>query len=144
ALVIPPERIPGMHTMLACGRDDLARVPGDSNCELLESRRLGKGRLESGTLRETLLRVRAERQARLTQLPQPLRSQPRQVDEPAQGEQSLVRGDVGGRLLPPDVLLPGLQREDVAALARGVHRLADDPSGHAADEHLPCREEAVV
>src|SRR6185437_6809552 len=47
-------------------------------------------------------------------------------------------------LLPPDVLLPGLQGEDIAALARGVYRLADDPAGHATDELFACGQEAVV
>ena len=38
-----------------------------------------------------------------------------------QGEQGLVGGDVRRRLLAPDVLLAGLQSEDIAALARGVN-----------------------
>src|SRR5204862_4239204 len=104
----------------------------------------GKQRLESRPFLEALLRVRAQRQAGLPQLAQPLRPEPREIDEPAEREQRLVRGDVRGGLLPPDVLLPGLQGEDIAALARGVYRLADDAPRHAADELISCREEPVV
>src|SRR5204862_2053344 len=104
----------------------------------------GKQRLESRPFLEALLRVRAQRQAGLPQLAQPLRPEPREIDEPAEREQRLVRCDVGGGLLPPDVLLPGLQGEDIAALARGVYGLADDPPRHAPDELLASREEAVV
>src|SRR2546421_668356 len=43
-------------------------------------------------------------------------------------EQRLVRRDVRGRLLASDVLLTGLQGQDIAALPRGVERLADDPA----------------
>jgi hypothetical protein len=42
------------------------------------------------------------------------------------------------------VLLAGLQGQHIAALARGVHRLADDAAWHAADELAPRGEEAVV
>src|SRR5581483_3682598 len=41
-------------------------------------------------------------------------------------------GDVRRRLLAAYVLLARLQGEDIAALARGVRRLADDSAGHAA------------
>ena len=52
----------------------------------------------------------------------------REVHQARQGEQGLVGGDVRGRLLAPDVLLARLQGEDIAALSRGVYRLADDPA----------------
>ncbi len=42
------------------------------------------------------------------------------------------------------MLLARLQGEDIAALARGVYRLADDSPRHPADELLPGREKAVV
>ena len=42
------------------------------------------------------------------------------------------------------MLLAGLQGEDIAALARGVYRLADDPAGQASDERRPRGEEPVV
>ncbi len=144
ALVVAAERVAGVDTLLARVRDDLARVPSDADGKLLERCPIGKHRLESRPLREALLRVRGQRQAGLPQLAQPLRPEPREVDEPAEREQRLVRGDVRGGLLPPDVLLAGLQGEDIAALARGVYRLADDASRHAPDELLARREEAVV
>src|SRR5438874_12106522 len=133
-----------MHPSFASGSDDLARVPSDANGKLLERCLSGKQRLESRLLLEALFRVRAQRQAGLPQLAQPLRPEPREIDEPAEREQRLVRGDVRGGLLPPDVLLPGLQGEDIAALARGVYRLTDDAPRHAPDEFLACRQEAVV
>src|SRR6185295_18279055 len=69
---------------------------------------------------------------------------PRQVDEPAERQEGLVRRDVRRRLFAPDVLLACLQGEDIAALARGVYRLADDASRHPPDEGLPGREKAVM
>src|SRR5437867_2754799 len=65
------------------------------------------------------------------------------MHQACQGEQRLVRGDIRGRLLAPDVLFSGLQGEDIAALARGVYRLADDPAGQLADV-LPARREKPV
>src|SRR3954465_6144001 len=73
-----------------------------------------------------------------------LRAEPREVDETSERQERLVRRDVRRRLLAPDVLLPCLQREDIAALARGVYRLADDSPRHAADVILSRREEPVV
>src|SRR5919206_571814 len=70
--------------------------------------------------------------------------QPREVDEARQREQRLVGGDVRGRLLAPDVLLAGLEGEDIAAVPRGVSGLADDAPRHAADVVRPRGEEAVV
>ena len=59
-------------------------------------------------------------------LAQPLAAEQRQVDRGAQRDQALVGADVRGRLLAPDVLLAGLQREHEAAAALLVHGLADD------------------
>ena len=66
-----------------------------------------------------LLRVLAKAHAGLPQLAEPLRAEPRQMDEAGERQQRLVRRDVRRRLLAPDVLLARLQGEDVAALARG-------------------------
>ena len=62
---------------------------------------------------------------------QTLWAQPREMDEPGQREERLVRGDVRGRLLAADVLLAGLQGQDIGAPALDVGRLTDDPAGHA-------------
>src|SRR5581483_1366315 len=122
----------------------LARVPSDADCKLLERCPICKHELEPGAVLQLLLRVRGEGHAGLPQLPQSLRAEPRQVDEAAEREERLVRRDVRGRLLATDVLLPRLQGKDIAALARGVYRLADDAARHPPDEALPCREEPVV
>src|SRR6185436_6589655 len=94
--------------------------------------------------RDPLLRVGGERRARLPELPQPLRPKPAQRDEAGERKQRLVRRHVRRRLLATDVLLARLEREDEAAPALEVARLADDPPRHAADELLPRGKEAVV
>ena len=66
------------------------------------------------------------------------------MHQPGEREQRLVGGDVRGRLLAPDVLLARLQGQHIAALTRGVHRLADDPAGQPADVVGARGEEAVV
>ena len=66
------------------------------------------------------------------------------MHQPGEGEQRLVGGDVGGRLLAPDVLLARLQGQHIAAVARGVDRLADDPARQPPDELRARGEEAVV
>src|SRR5581483_6337151 len=71
-------------------------------------------------------------------------TEPGQVDEASERQERLVRRDVRRRLLAPDVLLARLQGEDIAALARGVYRLADDAAGHPPDEVAARSEEAVV
>src|ERR1051326_7889943 len=90
--------------VLACRPNDVARIPSDAYRKLLERCPVWKHQLEPGVLLQPLLRVRREREAGLPQLPQPLRPQPRQVDEAAEGEERLVRGDDRRRLLAPDVL----------------------------------------
>ena len=44
-------------------------------------------------------------------------------------EQHLAGADVRGRLLAPDMLLAGLEREAIRAVAAGIHRHADDAAG---------------
>lgn len=60
------------------------------------------------------------------------------------GEQRLGRADVGGGLIPADVLLAGLQREAVGVAAVGVPRDADHAAGHEPHQRLAAREEAGV
>ena len=45
------------------------------------------------------------------------------------GQQYLRGADVAGRLLPPDVLLAGLQGEPVGRVTLGVHAHPDQPAG---------------
>src|SRR5436190_21631391 len=119
------------------------RVPSDPHGKLLERCPSRKHELEA-RVHETLLRVLAEGHAGLPQFPHTLRPEPREVDETGERQQRLVGRDVGGRLLAPDVLLARLQGQDIAALARGVYRFADDASRHAADELAARGEEAIV
>ena len=53
------------------------------------------------------------------------------------GQQHLRRADVAGRLLPADVLFPGLQRQPVGRMAVGVHRHPDQPPRELALQTLP-------
>ena len=47
--------------------------------------------------------------------------------------QQRLRGtDIAGRLLAPDMLLAGLQRQPIGAVAAGIDGHADDPPGHGA------------
>ena len=52
------------------------------------------------------------------------------------GEQHLRGADVAGRLLPADVLLPGLQRQAVGDVAVGVHRDTDQAPRQLAGQPL--------
>ena len=141
--VVAPDRVAGVHAPLAGGLDDLAAAPPDAHAELLEGRLARERELGAGR-GQPLLRVLGERHARLAHLAQPLRPEPAQVDEAAEGEERLVGGDVRGRLLAADVLLARRQRQDEAAPALRVGRLADDAAGHPADVLLLARDEAVV
>ncbi len=114
-----------------------------ANGEFLERRPFGESELEPGPLKLGL-RVAGKRHARLPQLAQPLRAEQAQVNEPGEREQRLVRRDVRGRLLPADVLLARLQRQDVAALTRDVDSLTDDPARQSADVVGAGGEKAVV
>ena len=60
------------------------------------------------------------------------------------GQQSLRRADVGGRLLAPDVLLAGLQRQPVGLVATAVDRHADDPPRHLPLQGVLAGEEGGV
>jgi hypothetical protein len=70
------------------------------------------------------------RRALAAELGQPVGPQPAHVHGGGDRHQRLVRADVGVRLLAADVLLPGLQREDVARPAVHVQGLPHDPPGH--------------
>ena len=62
-----------------------------------------------------------------------------QVDRGGHGAQGLVGADVGGGLLPADVLFPGLEGEDKAPAAFGVGGLAHDAAGELAHHGLLSR-----
>src|SRR5439155_13380923 len=133
AFVVPPQGVPGVNSLCASVVDRLLRVPSDANGKLLERCPFRKQQLESGVHQATL-RILAEAHAGLPHLLEALRTEPGEVYEPGQRQQRLVCGDVGGRLFAADVLLSRLQCEDIAALARGVYRLSDDPARHATNE----------
>ena len=139
-LVVAPDRVAGMDAALAGGGDHLARGAADPDGELLEARPLREDERQP----EPLLRIRDEPHAGLSHLAQALRPEPREVHEPGEREQGLVRRDVRRRLLAADVLLAGLEREHVAALAVQVGRLTDDAARQPADVVDLRREEAVV
>ena len=129
-----------MDAVLARRRDHLARRPLQPDGELLEGRLAREGERQA----ELLLRVRGEARARLANLAQPLRAEPREVNEAREREERLIRRDVRGRLLAPDVLLARLQRQHVAAAPLEVRRLADDPARQPSRVLGLRRQEAVV
>ena len=129
-----------MDALLARRADRLLGGTSDAHCKLLERCPVRKHQWKP----ESILRIRREAHAGLPQLAQSLRAQPREVRQPGEGEERLVGGDVGGRLLAADVLLPGLQGEDIAAFTRGVGRLADDAARHAPDVVRAHGDEPVV
>jgi hypothetical protein len=67
-----------MDASLARRRDHLARRPPDLDRELLEGRLLRENERQP----EPLLRIRGQAHARLSHLAQPLRAEPREMDEP--------------------------------------------------------------
>ncbi len=132
-----------MHAAVARRADRVLGAPSGAYCKFLECCPFWKRRFEAG-VGQPALSVGGEAHAGLPHFTESLRPEPGKVNEPREGQQRLVRRDVRGRLLAPDVLLAGLQGQDIAALARGVERLTDDPARHAADEFLPCGEEPVM
>ena len=60
---------------------------------------------------------------------QPLRAVPRRIGGRDVGQQRLGGADVGGGLLPADVLLPGLEGQPVCRFAAAVDRHADEATG---------------
>src|SRR5436190_19988833 len=132
-----------MHARTASVANRLFRRPSDPYGKLLERCLFWKHELQAG-LAQAPLRVAREREAGLPQLTQPLRSEPREVDQPGQREQCLVRRDIGGGLLTTDVLFTRLQGQHEAALAFGIDRLARDPPWHAADELGSRRQKPIV
>jgi hypothetical protein len=110
--VVAPEDVAGVDTASAGLADDLLRGSSDANGKLLECCLFCKH--ESRPRRSFACSASAMQV--LPHLLEPLRPEPREVDEPARRQQRLVGGDVGGRLLAPDVLLARLEGEDIAAL----------------------------
>ena len=141
--VVAAERISGVEAARARLAHDVGGVPSDVDGKLLE-RCLIRKQSRYTVLLEPLLRVRGEGHAGLPRLAQAFRPEQREVHQARQGEQGLVRGDVRCRLLAPDVLLARLKGEDIAALARGVYRLADDPPREPSDVRVAGGEEPVV
>ena len=80
----------------------------------------------------------------LGDVPQPLGAVVHGVHRRDDGEEHLRGADVGGGLLPADVLLAGLQRQAVGGASGGVDRHADEPAGHRAAEVVARGEEPGV
>lgn len=59
-------------------------------------------------------------------------------------QQCLRRADITSRLIPPDVLLPRLQRQPVTVPACGIPRHPDHPPRHQPHQRLRAREEPRV
>ena len=138
--VVALQRVAGMDALGASLADDVFGGPSDPNGKLLECCLIWKHEREP----EALLRIGGEAHAGLPHFAQPLRPEPREVDEPGEREQRLIRRDVRGGLLAADVLFAGLQGQDIGALAVDVGGLADDAAGHAPHIVRAGGDEAVV
>src|ERR1700733_5123947 len=68
----------------------------------------------------------------------------RHKDVDHQRDQSLIRADIRGRLLAPNMLLASGEREHEAALAVFVSRLPGESAGHLADEFIFRGEDAAI
>src|SRR5712691_4983034 len=68
-------------------------------------------------------------------------SQKRHVDVGGERHQSLVGADVRGRLLAPDVLLAGRERQTECAAPFGVARLPDEAARNLTLVRRPTRQE---
>ena len=68
----------------------------------------------------------------------------REVDRRREGQERLVRADVAGRLVPPDVLLARAHGHDERPPPLDVGRHADEPAGDLADERVGAGEDAQV
>jgi hypothetical protein len=82
--------------------------------ELLEERPVDR-ELDAVEVRQPLGGVARPGEARAGEVAQPLRAEPREVDQRRHGVERLVRADVRRRAFAADVLLARAQRHDVAA-----------------------------
>ena len=75
---------------------------------------------------------------------QPVRPDRREIDARGEGEQRLVRADVAGGLVAPDVLLARAERHHERPLAPDVGRHPDEAAGDLADEPVGRGEDPEV
>src|SRR5215218_9184891 len=129
-----------MHALLAGSSNRLVGGPSDADGKLLECCPFRKQQRKS----QPFLGMLGKGDAGLPHLAEPLWAQPREMHQPGKRQKRLVRRDVGRRLLAADVLLTGLQGEDITAFTRDIGRLANDASRHAADVVGARGDEAVV
>ena len=117
---------PQVHAALPSGRDDLLRAARDPDPDGVEEQLvldLDATGLERGGQPQ---RVAADP---LGDRLQPVRAVVHGVHRGHDGQQHLRGADVGGRLLPADVLLTGLQREPEGRGAGGIVGDPDQPAG---------------
>ena len=100
-----------------------------------------RGRADGG---EGRLQLRGPRGAQRGHVAQPVRPDGREVDRRGQRQQRLVRADVAGGLVAPDVLLAGAHGHDERALPVEVGGHPDEPPGDLADERVGRGQDAEV
>ena len=115
---------------------------GHPDDELVEvGARVDAGRADGG---ERRLQLRGASGTERGHVPQPMRPERRQPHGRGQGEEGLVRADVAGRTLTPDVLLASAKRHHERPLPVEVVRQAHEPAGDLPDERIGAREDAEV
>ncbi len=124
---------PQVHAPLACRGDHLGRTSGDRGGHGVEEllrldlhSPVGQRPRQDGGVPVSPRRDR----------PQPLRAVVDGVHRGHDGQQDLGGADVGRRLVPPDVLLPGLQGQPVGRPSLGVDRDAHQAPGQVPLEAL--------
>ena len=115
---------------------------GDPDRELVEVRPRMEPRRPDR--RERRLELGRPRRPERRHVAQPVRTDGREVDRGGQRQEGLVRADVAGGLVAPDVLLAGAHRHHECALAVEVGRHPDEPAGDLADEGVGRGEDPQV
>ncbi len=73
--------------------------------------------------------------------PQPHRPVEHRIETGHHRQQGLRRADIAGRLLAPDMLFAGLQRQAIGLIAAGIDGDAHDPARHGAFQRVPAGHE---
>ena len=115
---------------------------GDADGELVEVGALVDPR-RAGRL-ERRRELRGPGRAGRGDVAQPVRPDGREVDRRGQREQRLIGADVGGRLLPPDVLLARAHRHHERPLPVEVLGHAHEPARDLADQGVGAGDDPEV
>ena len=138
----PPQRYPAQHAIFRQFAHHVARIARQDHGELVDVDVIEHAHPRH--LAQRLGGPPCRRMVHPRQLRQPVAAQQRHVDRKRQRTQPGIGADVAGRLLAPDMLLAGRQRQHEPALAVGIHRLPAQPPRHLPHELLAAPEQAQI